>query len=477
MKNDQKTRLEGLRAGLHLPKGPRRAPWSRLVPPGELPRRAVMIRLILALGLAAVLWIGVSAAQDPVMTVTYPSVQVTVESPKGYYPVQGPPPVTIVVRGLASDMRGAPRPLAFAYPKAIFPMTTQSVPVVVKNVPPRAEVVSIDPKHVTLQLEQQASRTLKVDVQVTNGPPIGYEAGSPVVSPSTVTVTGPSHTINSIKEARVFLDESGYTTTQTKERQVRVYDNNGQLVSRRIILIKPSAVKVRVPVHIQPHRGRLPVEATIVGTVAPGYRISNIQVIPQLVEVLSNSTVPSTTTLQTVPISVSGLTNSATIPVALVQPPGLTLVKQTQEIVTISVSPIPGSAVTVAGIQIVHKRPGTTVALSNTSVTVAFKGPIPALGATPLAVLDLNNRPPGVYHLTPQIELPHDLSVVSVTPSTIQVRITAPPQAHVVVPTATTTPASTPRPTATARPTSTPRPARTTPAAVAGPPFRGLPVR
>ena len=132
-------RAGGHRPALHLPDVAHRPYWARLVPPGELPRRAVLIRLVLALGLAAALWIGVSNAQDPAITISYSNVQVTVVSPAGYYPVQGPPPVTVVLRGLSSNVKDAPRPLAFAYPKALFPMTAQSVPIVVKNLPPGAE--------------------------------------------------------------------------------------------------------------------------------------------------------------------------------------------------------------------------------------------------------------------------------------------------------------------------------------------------
>ncbi len=453
------------RPALHLPDVAHRPYWARLVPPGELPRRAVLIRLVLALALAAALWIGVSNAQDPAITVSYSNVQVTVVSPAGYYPVQGPPPVTVVLRGLSSNVKDAPRPLAFAYPRALFPMTAQSVPIVVKNLPPGAEVVKVTPPTVTLRLEPQATKALKVDVQIVSGVPIGYEPSQPIVNPPSVTVTGPSHTVSTVAAARVFLNESDYRSDRTRTLRVVVFDNKGQPVSRRIVLVKPSEVSVTVHVHIQPHRGSVPVEADIKGSPATGYRIASITASPPLVEVLSNSSVPSTFVLKTVPISVDGLSNNARWQVPLVQPPGITLVHQVLETITVAVSPIPGSAVTKAGIQVVNKRPGTTLALSNTSITVAYQGPIPSLNlaTAPLTVLDLGNRPPGVYYLRPRVTLPKGLSVISLTPAVLRVTITAPPAPHLVVPTATPTPTVTPRPTNTPRPTATshPRPSAT----------------
>ena len=268
---------------LHLPDVAHRPYWARLVPPGELPRRAVLIRLVLALGLAAALWVGVSNAQDPAITVSYSNVQVTVVSPPGYYPVQGPPPVTVLLRGLSSNVKDAPRPLAFAYPRALFPMTNQSVPIVVKNLPPGAEVVTVTPPAVTLRLEPQATKTLKVDVQIVSGVPIGYQPSPPIVDPPAVTVTGPSHAVSTITTARVFLNESEFRSDRTRTLHVLIFDNKGQQVSRRIVLVKPSDVTVAVRVHIQPHRGSVPVEADIEGSPATGYRISSITASPPLV--------------------------------------------------------------------------------------------------------------------------------------------------------------------------------------------------
>ena len=54
----------------------RRPLWPRLLPPSELPRRGVVVRLVLALVLATALWAGVSAQQDPVRVVTYSAVPI-----------------------------------------------------------------------------------------------------------------------------------------------------------------------------------------------------------------------------------------------------------------------------------------------------------------------------------------------------------------------------------------------------------------
>src|SRR5437764_1249735 len=87
--------------------------WPRLIPSGELPRRAVLVRLVLALVLATALWVGVTAEQDPVRTVTYRAVPIAVRSAPGYLPMNTLPAATIRVQSLSSDLQDAPRPTAF----------------------------------------------------------------------------------------------------------------------------------------------------------------------------------------------------------------------------------------------------------------------------------------------------------------------------------------------------------------------------
>ena len=86
----------GRRLPLRVPGVPGRGTlWPRLIPASELPRRGVLIRLVLALVLATALWAGVSSGQDPVRLVTYPAMPIKVRSAPGYSPVNSLPAATI----------------------------------------------------------------------------------------------------------------------------------------------------------------------------------------------------------------------------------------------------------------------------------------------------------------------------------------------------------------------------------------------
>src|SRR5437764_13467908 len=104
----------GRRLPLRVPGVPGRGTlWPRLIPASELPRRAVLVRLVLALVLATALWVGVSAEQNPVRSVSYRAVAIAVRSARGYSLVNSLPTATIRVQGLSSDLQDAAAPRAF----------------------------------------------------------------------------------------------------------------------------------------------------------------------------------------------------------------------------------------------------------------------------------------------------------------------------------------------------------------------------
>lgn len=441
----------GSRLTLHLPPVSRTVPyWARLIPPGELPRRAVIVRLVLALVLAIGLWVVVSNGENPVDTVPYHAVPVTVKNPPGYYPKQQPPPVSVQVRGLRSDVKDMPRPVAFVDLRKI-PLTAKGPFPIQVSVPPGVEVTRVNPRAVYLPLEKQLRKTIRVLVQPFAAPPPGYVASQPVVSPDRVEITGPSETVKNITNALVTVDESALRGDETLVREPTVYNRNGHPVSRHIVLIRPSTVTIRLHVSLQQYPQLVPIIPDIRGAVASGYRISRVTVLPPLVSV--ESTTPGVVaSLATASIDVSRWTASQTVQAPLVVPSGLTLRQHAPATVTVDVVPVQGSAVSVAGILTVGKRPGTTVTLTPSKVTVDYQGPIPTLNAAqaPQAVIDLQERPPGVYYLTPRIVLAHGLSPLDVLPRRVRVVITAPAKSAVTPPAPTRTP--TPRPTATVRP-------------------------
>jgi YbbR domain-containing protein len=399
--------------------------WPRLLPPSELPRRGVVVRLVLALVLATALWVGVSAQQDPVRVVTYSAVPITVRSARGYSPVNSLPAATIRVQGLSSDLQDAPRPTAFVDATH---GTSRAERVQVSGLRARLQLVSVTPRTVSVQLEKAATRT-GIPVQPTGfgPPPPGYFEPRFSSTPSTLTIVGPTHLVNRVVAARLALNDAQFTQNTSLVVVPQLFDSAGRGVSRSGIQQFPPKVTVTVTVRHQPYQQPVPVQPQIRGTVAAGYAITNIAYFPQFVQVVSGSQL-ARARLTTAPIMVAGWTRSHTVLAQIEAPAGVTL-NRTQVTVTIEVSPIPGSAVSTAQVLVVGKRHGTTVSLDRSTITVVYQGLLPLLhrADAPVAILDVHNRRPGVYYLRPTITLPPGLTLAALTPPRLRVAITAAP--------------------------------------------------
>lgn len=422
---------------------------TMLLPQGEIALRAVLPRLLFALILACILWVRVSADEDPVRQVAYDNVPITALTAPHYTLLTGLPRGTIHVQALQSTLRDAPAPKLYVDLTGITSMTPLTVPVQVSNIPQGAREQH-SPQFVKVQLQTEVTRTFTVvTAPSTYGqPPPGFNIPNISSVPPTVTVSGPSGIVDQVRTVRVASINIGdYTQNTTLTRTPQLFDRAGNSLNSSVVKIKPSQVKIVIEVQPQPHQQLVPVTVKLKGAVAPGYSITNITVFPQVVQAVSNSLLANAAVTATVPIS--GLKSSHTFPtVLLTGPPGATL-NRTEATVTVDVRPIPGSATSVAGVRVVGQRPGTAVAVAPSKVTITYGGLLPDLrdAKAPVAILDVGNRKPGTYTLTPTIKLSSGLKLIAVTPSTLRVTITAAPQPRV----AARTPTPTPKPTATRR--------------------------
>jgi len=439
-----------------------------LLPHGEMPRWAILIRLALALVLATLLWVRVSDETDPVLSFAYTNVLVRPQLSGDYSLLTSLPPGSIRIEGLQSQLRDAAIPRLFVDLTRVSSTAPQTLPVRIRDVPSGARVRGYSPQSVVVRLEKEATRLgLPVEPAAFGQAPSGFNPPDFTITPPTVAISGPGHLVASVSTVRLTtLNAADYTQDTTLTATPQLFDRQGRSVSRGVVHTSPPRVTVNVHVNRQPFQQLVPVTPVIMGRVAAGYGITSITVFPQFVQAASGSPL-ATTTLTTEPITVTGLTATHVYPVALVGPAGVTL-NRTQGIVTIDIAPLSGNATAVVPLTVTNKRPGTTVGGGAGGPprgggggggpgTVAYGGPLPQLRAAvaPRAVLDLANRPPGVYHLTPAIVgLPGGLKVLALTPPSLRVVITAPPQPRIA---RGAPPSPTPRATARAL-TPTPSP-------------------
>lgn len=310
------------------------------------------------------------------------------------------------------------------------PFGTQELPIQVETSRDYVQIISWIPQKMTVELERIISRQIPVTVNIRGSVSAGFQAGTPFLEPTSITVTGPDSRVNSLNEARitVFLDN----TRQTFVASLRpvYYDMQGSVVGTSALSVSADLVQVTVPVEELEGFAQKPITVNWVGMPAPGYRLLNVTVEPSSVLVTGRPIqLDNLTRLQTETIDISGLKESFTQEVTLDLPNGITLDAQQAVFVTIEIEPILTSAVVSRLPELRALGEGLTATIDVDEVRVFLYGPLETIDSLAeedvRVTLDLVGRDVGSHLIRPTVAISaEELELRSIQPTMITVVIT-----------------------------------------------------
>jgi YbbR domain-containing protein len=400
-------------------------------------RRAVRVVIhnwplkLAAIGLAALLYVGLVATQDsstylgpiPITVVHLPAGTVVTNQLRDVEQVRYLAPVD-VGRLTAEDFR-ATVDLTNVQPTG----TPTSVRVSVEANDPRVAVIDVVPRSVQVVLDQLVSTLVPVDV-VRGAAPPGVDVGDTTYAPQQVTVLGPSSAVNKVVAVRVnvTLDPSGLDF----DREVEGYpvDATGAVVTG--VEVSPRTVHVTIPLFTNKQSRSVPVNPVLTGTPAPGFRVSGVEVSPLTVSVEGDADqLASLTAADTAPVAIFGSTRDVTAVVTLALPTGVVPVGASTVSVTVHVTAVTETRTYTAGLRLDGEDPGLVYTPSVSSVLLTLYGStadLDQLAAAPIVVaLDVAGLAPGKHQLTVVPSLPSGITVVAIEPPSVTVTITSPP--------------------------------------------------
>jgi YbbR domain-containing protein len=293
-----------------------------------------------------------------------------------------------------------------------------------------AEVISVTPQIVTVTLEKLATQNFPVHL-VTNGEPaIGFQAGNPTLSATSVTVSGPASVVSRVKEVRATIDETQSHENIDSTVTLQPYDSGGSAVSG--VTLNPDRIEIQIPITQRYGFRTVSVKVVVTGQVASGYRVTNISVFPLAVTV--SSTDPQLVNdlpgyIETTPVSLDGIKNALDVQVALNLPAGVRVEGDQTVLVQVGIAAIE-SNLTLRGltVQAVNVPNGLAAQFSPETVDIILSGPLPildTLSPTDITVsVDLTGKGIGTFQATPTIQLRQtELRVVSIQPGTVEVSL------------------------------------------------------
>jgi len=293
-------------------------------------------------------------------------------------------------------------------------------------------VTELLPSRISLEIETLIEKTFPVEVHLIGEPAIGYEADTPTSDPATVTISGPASEINRITSIEAELDISGQRQNVEQRVRLRPLDENGSLLED--ISIDPALATVTAPIQ-QGERYRLVAVIPIIsGQPDFGFRITKIDVIPEQVIIFSSDpsvfdTIPGY--VETEPIDINNAQEAVEIRASLDLPEKIALVGDQNILVQVSIEAIENSMTLTSPIEIQGLAEGLYAIASPSSVTVFLTGPLTTLEQlTPdniRIVIDLFDKTPGTYQITPQIIVPPTDVEGSILPAVVEVTISSEP--------------------------------------------------
>jgi YbbR domain-containing protein len=403
----------------------------------------ILSTLVLSLILGTMVWFVAVREQNPPVESDYaaPIPLETENLPAGTV-VLGDVPERIVLRLRAPQSsweRLSPAKFRAWIDLANLTPGLHDVPVQVETSDSAVSVVETRPGAVNIRLESLVANQIPIKVDVMDSVPVGFLARSPIFSPITATVSGPSSVVNQVSHAIGEVYLRGARETVNRSVSLSARNANGDLVSR--VAIDPSKLDIVVPIEQRFGYRDVSVRVRIQGEVASGYWISNITVEPSTLTVVGGPSALKNLPgfVETSPVDVTDATNDIVERVALVLPQGVSVVQ-----------PEPSDSQSASGVQVsiqvstveggqTVQRPVTFQGLGDAlsavarpyQVDVILSGPIPRLQALTLqdvqVIADLFGLGVGVHMVKPTIVVPETLQVKSVLPETLEVQITLQP--------------------------------------------------
>lgn len=300
---------------------------------------------LLAIFFAIALWGAVAYTENPTQNHTY-KLPVTESRLASALVVVGPAPqVPVTITATSDNLRAfQPSDLVVSGDFSKVKIGNNEVPVRVNNTDPSVQVDA--PSTVAVVIDQLSTTTLNVSIDRVGALLPGYheQPNTTSVTPSTAQVSGPKSKLNGIQAvAQVNLSQAaapGINNTYP----VIILDASNKTVNG--LTVNPPNVTVKMVVVADAITVTKAVGFTITGQPAAGYRVTNVQISPLVVEATGlQNVLGGVTILSTDPVDISGQ-KADVIRIVTIRPPNGVALNQRTATVHVYISAIPGASPT-----------------------------------------------------------------------------------------------------------------------------------
>lgn len=201
----------------------------------------------------------------------------------------------------------------------------------IKKKPDGINIPLNQPMYINVELDELVDKVFPVEVAISGPAKPGYALQPETVEPQQVMLHGAAKYIGSVNKVQAKVDASNATTDITTSVALQVLDAKGSIIPDKQVSCDPKSVNVVVPIK---KAKEVPVVLRTTGSLPQGVTIRGDFVInPATVSITGDeSVVNSIDSIDTVPMSLSGITQSTTRQVRLSIPAGVTVLDDIQTV-------------------------------------------------------------------------------------------------------------------------------------------------
>lgn len=228
---------------------------------------------------AAIIWLVVTNINDPVRTTSEYNVKVNIQnadlitnSGQVYEVLDDSDVINIVTisakRSIIESLTGN-NVVAVADMNELTSLNTIPIHLSTNKNNNKIESIRGSIDSVKLNIENRTSKTLQIRTDTIGSPKEGYILGESTMDQNLIEISGPESVISQVKRAAVTVNVSGFTNSIGTDSEIRLYDEEDNVISSASI--NKNISKVRVTVEILETKA-VPINWNVGGTPAKGYQ-------------------------------------------------------------------------------------------------------------------------------------------------------------------------------------------------------------
>ena len=290
---------------------------------------------LLALGVALVLWTNVNSERNPHSRKTLIIPIQQINKSKGYIYELEKNEANVTIEGLKSVVDSVNKEDISTF----IDFTGLKSAAKVKLNTRLAELsndltVTTNPEIVKVKIEQLRWRRLPVEVKFLSAPPLGYSYNEPIITPSSVSISGKNTAVSTVKKVILALSYHSTNSSIKGEFDVTPIDAAGNVVDD--VILGPNRVQAKIDFVEVPATKTVIISANVTGEPKYPAKVSRISVAPSSVTLEGKpSSLLDISTISTDDFSIEGEESNLSKEVELRVPSGVKLVGRSKVRVTV----------------------------------------------------------------------------------------------------------------------------------------------